>query len=141
MAVRLNLQHFFYSKVKDSGNRRGGGKTLEQSVHGKNKLHPFMMPLLELQTSTLETLRPAPRQLQAERALRPAEPCRAGRAALRACPALLTRRWHGAAPQGSSQRELHERKSKCACCFFSHVELDQDLVLGGLSPQESVNKS
>lgn len=55
MASCLILQHFLYSQIKDSGNRRGG-KMLEQSVHGKNKLGPFTMLLSEQQNSTPERL-------------------------------------------------------------------------------------
>lgn len=79
MTSCLVLQHFLYSQIKDSGNRRGG-KMLEQSVHSKNKLGPFMMLLSVLQNSTPERL-----QVSSSAAAARAEQGTQGRAAHAPC--------------------------------------------------------
>lgn len=115
MTSCLVLQHFLYSQIKDSGNRRGG-KTLEQSVHSKNKLGPFMMLLSELQNSTPERL-----QVSSSAAAARAEQGTPGRAAHapRGLPGCAGR---GAAATGT--QALCVSGSSCSQRSLSHGQSD-----------------
>lgn len=124
------LQHFLYSQIKDSGNRRGG-KMLEQSVHSKNKLGPFTMLLSELHNSTAERL-----QVRSSAAAARAEQGTAGhsRASCPRTPGPLGVRG------GCSRAAAGTHCSTAPQRPPSHLEPDRGLGLGGHSPHLQVKK-